>query len=268
MISFEWATRRTVWMTLLLLTFLFTTIYALNATPFSGIYALVDRDHQLQGARAPFFSALHWAPLELALIMFAAWLGATTRENAAFLNLQPLSRSNIILGRLGFGVALLGGLILSAMIVQSVIMPTPTDWMDRYELLRYLALDSLLVFLEACFAFALATLLCARFSVAIASLVALSPVLADFVLRPTGEGAGGFWTTTHFYTYSSDDLLRKGATSWLDFVTAHEPQRILLTAEMPVKLSVAALLAVIVLFSAFVVWSKRTHDAWNSPAIN
>ncbi|WP_245557540.1 hypothetical protein [Deinococcus peraridilitoris] len=257
--------RRTIWAGVLLLTLLSAVLYALYASPFSGMYGLADRERDLRGARVPFFSALHWGMLEFALIMFAAWLGATARENAAFLNLQPLSRTGVVLGRLGFGVALLGGLVLVAMVAQGVVMPTPASWMERSEVWWYLGLDSVMVFLEACFVFGLATLLSSRLPMASASLVALTPVLADYLLRPSGEGAGGFWATTHFYTYLSVDLVRKGATSWLAFITANEPQRILLTAEMPMKLSVSALLAVIVLVGAFLIWSKRTHEAWNTP---
>ncbi|MFD1732270.1 hypothetical protein ACFSC4_16210 [Deinococcus malanensis] len=191
MIWFEWTARRNTWLTLLLVTVAASLAYAFNATPFDNIYGLVDRRRDLNGAHVPFYSALHWSVLEFALVMFAAWFGATARENAAFLNMQPLSRPQIVGGRLLFGLHLLAGLVLTALLLQGLLMPLPATWMERELLWSHLATDSLLIFLEASLVFGLATLLSAFLPVAVASLGALVPVLADVLLRSSGQGGVG-----------------------------------------------------------------------------
>lgn len=263
MIWFEWTTRKRTWAIVLLLCAVCSVIYATSTVPFGEIYSIVDRKQDLQGARVPFVSALHWGLLEFALILFAAWLGASTRENAPFLNLQPLSRTRIIGGRLVFTAGLLLALVVVSVLIQGLLMQPPTQWMTPAEFWKHLALDSTLIYLEALLVLGLSTLLSSFVPVSIASLAALTPILGDVVLRSAGNGSGGFWVASYFYTYSAPDLVLKGATPWIDFVRNNQPQQLLWTNEMEVKLCIAAGLAILVIFGALWCWKRQTAPGWS-----
>ncbi|ACO45180.1 hypothetical protein DEDE109153_10355 [Deinococcus deserti] len=264
MIWFEWTARRHTWITLFLVTVAVSLAYALTATPFDNMYGLADRNRDLNGVRVPFYSALHWNVLEFALMMFAAWFGATARENAAFLNLQPLSRVQIVGGRLLFGLQILAGLVLLSLLLQGLLMPLPATWMDRELLWSHLATDSLLIYLEAALVFGLATLLSAFVPVAVASLGALTPVLADVLLRSSSEGGGGLWTASSFYIYSASDLVAKGATPWPSFIQTVKPQQTSLTGETPFLVLMSAAAVGLVLMGALWAWKRRNAPGWTS----
>lgn len=113
------------------------------------------------------------------MALLVSWLGASIREQAAFLGHRPLAPRAVIAGRLAFLLGFIAVLVLIALVIQGVFAETPTEWMSRSTFWALLAQNSALALLKFSLTATLAMGLARLMPSAGASLLAILPLLVN-----------------------------------------------------------------------------------------
>ncbi|PTA68659.1 hypothetical protein [Deinococcus arcticus] len=178
MLWFEWYTRRRLWLGLAVVTGTLCFSYARQSGFFSGFEA-TGRAPEVRLLSGTFTSALDMFLLELPLALLVSWLGASVREQAAFLQHRPLNPRAVIAGRLGFLLGFIAALVGLAFLMQGLFAATPTVWMSRDTFWMFLAQASVLCLLKFSLTATLAMGLSRFVPAAGASLLAVLPLLLN-----------------------------------------------------------------------------------------